>query len=135
MAGICTLAGIALPPDIEWEDEGKWVPVGVVDTVTITGAIVRQGSAMQAGRPITLVARGDQHVWLQYGQVEALRALAASNIGGAMPLVLIDGRTFQVMWRHADLGVEFSPVEYLVSADPAVQSARPYALTLRLKQV
>jgi hypothetical protein len=134
MPGTCTLGAVTLPPDIEWEDEGAWLPVSVVDTVTITGAIVRQGSAQQAGRPITLIARGDGHVWLAYSLVETLRAMAASNVATPMTLTLIDGRSFSVLWRHKDTAVEYGPVEYLVSADADVMATRPYTLTLRLMQ-
>jgi hypothetical protein len=130
-----TLDDVTLPGDIEWEDEGAWVPAAAVAAVTITGAQVLHVGALQAGRPITLVARGDQHVWLTYAQVEALRAMAASNLDTPMTLTLIDGRTFSVVFRHQDGAVEYEPVLYVVSSDTDVRDARPYTLTLRLMQV
>lgn len=135
MSGTCSLGGIDLPVDIEWSDEGGWMPTAQIVTTTITGAQIIQASAVQAGRPITLVARGDQHVWLSYDQVQTLRALAESNLSTPMSLVLIDGRTFTVVWRHQDTAVEFEPVLYSVSADSDTNDARPYTLTLRLMQV
>lgn len=135
MSGTCTLNGIALPLDIEWQDEGAWMPTAQVVTTTITGAQIVQASAVQAGRPITLVARGDQHVWLSYAEVKTLRALAESNLSTPMALVLLDGRAFTVIWRHQDTAIEFEPVRYSISTDSGVNDARPYILTLRLMQV
>ncbi len=134
MIGDCTLAGIQLPNDIEWSDEGSWMPTAQVVTTTITGAQIIQASAQQAGRPITLVGRGDQHIWVSYAAITSLRAMAASNLSTPMSLVLCDGRTFTVVWRHQDIAVEFEPVEYMVG-DAAFNATRPYALTLRLMQV
>lgn len=130
-----TLDAVTLPGDLEWEDEGAWVPAAAVMTTTITGAQILHVSALQAGRPITLVAKGDQHVWLTYAEVEALRAMAAANLSTPMTLTLIDGRSFQVVFRHQDGAVEYSPVEFLVSQNTDVRDARPYTLTLRLLQV
>lgn len=135
MSGTCTLGGVPLPIDIEWSDEGAWMPAAQVVTTSITGAQIIQASAVQSGRPITLIARGDQHVWLTYGDVTTLRAMAESNLSTPMSLVLIDGRTFTVIWRHQDTAVEFEPVRYSVSADSDTNDARPYTLTLRLMQV
>lgn len=134
MTAICTLDAVSLPADIEWDDEGAWMPVAAVDAYTITGAIVRQVSAVQAGRPITLIARGDQHVWLEYADIQVLRTMAATNLDTAMTLTLIDGRVFTVVWAHDQKAVEFEPVEYIVSDDTGFMGARPYTLTLRLKQ-
>lgn len=134
MTATCTLDALNLPADIEWDDEGNWLPVAAVDVYTITGAMVRQVSAVQAGRPITLIARGDQHVWLAYGDIQTLRAMAASNLDTPMTLTLIDGRSFTVVWAHDQKAIEFAPVEYIVSDDTGFMDARRYTLTLRLKQ-
>jgi hypothetical protein len=135
MSGTCTLGAFTLPPDIEWADEGSWLPVAQVIATTITGALVVQQSAMQAGRPITLIARGDKHVWVSYAEAIALREAAAADVGASMLLTLIDGRTFNVIWDHRDKAVEFEPVEYVVSDNDDENDARPYTLTLRLMQV
>jgi hypothetical protein len=130
-----TLDGVTLPPDLEWTDEGAWLPAAAVATVTLTGAQVVQVSALQAGRPITLEAKGDGHVWLTWAEVEALRTMAAANLDTTMVLTLVDGRTFSVVFRHQDGAVEYEPVMFSVSSNTAVRDARPYTLTLRLMQV
>jgi len=130
-----TLDAVTLPGDLEWEDEGKWVPAAAVATVTITGAQVLQVSELQAGRPITLVAKGDKHVWLSYGEVEALRVMAATNLDTPMTLTLLDGRTFQVVFRHQDGALEYDPVEFYVSSDTDARDSRPYSFTIRLMEV
>ena len=143
MSGTCTLGSVTidgttygpftLPADIEWDDEGAWMPVAQVVATSITGAQIVQVSAVQAGRPITLIARGDKHVWLAYSAISALRAAAAANLSAPMVLTLIDDRTFSVLWRHQDKAVEFGSVEYIVgNAD--FNASRPYTLTLRFMQ-
>lgn len=129
------LGGIELPGDLEWTDEYRWSPVGQQVTRTLTGALVIQASAMQSGRPITLEAKGDSHVWLARGVIDTLRS-ALTTPGATMELTLVDGRTFTVTGRHHD-GVPFEAeqVMFMATADTALRDTLPHTLTLRLMQV
>ncbi len=96
------VTSIALPPDLRWTDEFAWSPVGQVSTVTLTGALIVEEAAQQAGRPITLssVVNGSQYTAVvDRSTVEALQALAAIP-GALMVLTLADERVFNVRWRH-----------------------------------
>lgn len=133
-----TLDGIQLPPDLEWVDEFGWSPVGAIVKTALSGTLIVHEAAQAAGRPITLVARGDgrNYVWLDRATVEALR-LKAEIPDHAMQLELVDGRVFTVMFRHDESPgpVEATPVRHIASADPAIRDTFRYTLTLRLRQV
>lgn len=101
--------------DLFWQDEfaeGSDL-VGQDERVTITGALVIQSSAQQAGRRMTLVGGQDGRGY--YGcitrvEVEALRTLAATP-GEVFQITLADGRQFEAMFRR-DQGaaVEANPL-------------------------
>jgi len=58
-----TLAGIELPPYLEWEDEFSWTPVDQQTGYSVTGSLLLDISTKLAGRPITLV--GTEHLgWI-----------------------------------------------------------------------
>ena len=70
-----TLAGIVLPPYLEWEDEFSWSPVDQQTEYSITGALMLDISTKLAGRPITLV--GTEHLgWITRELLLDLQALA-----------------------------------------------------------
>lgn len=117
--GSITLQGVGGPEgsgsDLHWEDEyaaGSDL-VGQDERVTITGALVIQASAQQAGRRMTLVGgRDGNHYWgcLTRAEVEALRVLAAVP-GAVYTVTLPDGRQFQAMFRRdAGAAVEAEPL-------------------------
>lgn len=94
-----SLDNVTLPDDLDWTDEFDWQPVSQVTTPTLTGALVVEEAALQAGRPITLVSDGA--AWVTRATVKKLQALLA-KAGETMTLTLSDGRTFSVLWRRGD---------------------------------
>ena len=120
-----TLDSIALPENLHWADEYDWSPVRQNQEYTLTGALIVEEAAKQAGRPIPLTtpAGGD---WTTRSTVEALRAKLAA--GTDMTLTLHDGRSFTVRWRFEDTPLEARPVLDGL-ADP--DAAALYRITLR----
>lgn len=109
-----------LPGDLQWIDEYTEGSDLVVqeEQFTITGALVVQANAKQAGRRITLEGRMEGQVGfapLTRVQVEALRELAATP-GATFVLTLADGREFDVMFRRDPVAVEMQPMKHI--ADP-----------------
>ena len=105
-----SLAGIALPDDIQWTDEFTAWKVGQIIRPTLTGALVVQEAAMQAGRPITLQGfddGGSRYVApITLSQLNALRALEETAGGANMTLTLLGTgdttRSFTVRFRRTD---------------------------------
>jgi hypothetical protein len=129
------LGDIELPGDLEWTDEYRWSPVGQQVSRTLTGALVIQASAMQAGRPITLEAKGDNHVWLAKSVIDELRTVLAPP-GATLTLTLVDGRTFTVTGRHHEaVPFEAEQVMFMATADTGLRDMLPYTLILRLMQI
>lgn len=135
-----SLGGIELPYDIQWMDEFTAWKVGQLIRPTLTGALVVQESALQAGRPITL--RGFDDGGMRYvapvtlSTLNALRALEETAGGENLTLVLPAAgdttRTFTVRFRRTDgPAIEAVPIKYIVPAE----SADYFLATLRLIQV
>jgi len=126
---------IELPDDLFWSDETAPWAVGQSVTTTLTGALVIQEGARQAGRPITLESgRGSDDLFacVPRSTVDALLVLA--NTAGAAAMSLqIEGRApIAVRFRHTDgVAVDAAPV---IVISPFVESDW-YHLTLRLMQV
>lgn len=78
--------------------------VGQIQTVSVTGSLVFQASAQQAGRPMTLQGRreGNRVIGaITRAQLTALHAL--SQVPDATyTVVLHDGREFEARFRRAD---------------------------------
>ena len=132
-----SLAGIALPADINWGDEFSAWRVGQHVATTLTGARVVQESALQAGRPITLATlshgAGRYSAVVDLATLRQLQALESAPRTTPMVLVLpahnSGSRSFDVLWRRTDgLALEASPIKYIV---PAVD-ADLFSITLRL---
>lgn len=121
-----TLATVTLPDDLTWSDEFEWTPVAAADTRTLGGLLVREESALIAGRPITLTG-SEQHGWITRTQLLALYALAAPA-GATHLLTLPDARTFNVAFRRPALTA--APVLAWHMADQL--GSDPYVLTLNL---
>lgn len=131
-----TLDALTLPEDLQWIDEfadGSDL-VAQDERVTITGALVIQASAQQAGRKLTLQGRLESNIGfgaITRAQVTALRALAAVP-GAVYSITLADGRTFDVMFRRSDgPAVEAGPIKHIAP----VEDADFYFPTLRLLMV
>jgi hypothetical protein len=99
-----------LPADLQWIDEfsaGSDL-VAQSEQFTITGSMVVQASAQQAGRFVTLQGRAEGEnafAVLTRAQVLALRALAATP-GAIYTLTLCDGREMDVMFRRENPAIE-----------------------------
>lgn len=135
-----SIAGIELPYDIQWVDEYTAWRVGQIIRPTLTGALVVQESALQAGRPITL--RGFDDGGMRYvapitlATLDALRALEESAGGANLTLVLPAAggttRTFPVRFRRTDApAIEAVPIKYQVPAE----AGDWFLATIRLIQV
>jgi len=124
-----TLGGIALSAEHIWIDEFDWQSVERSSDYSITGALLIDEAAKQAGRPITLEGQNDQG-WVERQTLLDLYDLAAMA-GARHALELADGRTFNVTFR---------PGESAITAKPLIRLAVPtstakYIVTLRLTEV
>jgi hypothetical protein len=131
-----TLASVTLPEDLQWIDEfaaGSDL-VGQTEEVSITGALVVQASAQQAGRKLTLQGRLEGSVGfgaVPRSMVDSLRALAAVP-AAVYSITLADGRTFDVMFRRSDgPAIEADPIKHIAP----VQADDYYFPTIRLLMV
>jgi len=135
-----SLAGIELPDDLEWVDEFTAWKVGQVIRPSLTGALIVQESALQAGRPITLqsldLGNSTFAAVVTLSVLEALQAKEA--LAGAAPMSLVlptsggGTRSFNVIWRRTDgPALEARPIKFQTPAEPADL----YLITLRLIQV
>lgn len=128
-----TIGSVTLVSDLQWIDEfGQGSDlVGQQETITITGALVVQASAQQAGRLMTLqTGNSADGYWgiLTRAQVNALRTLAATP-GAVYTVTLNDGRTFSAMFRRSNTAaVAATPILFY---DPQVD-ADWYAVTINL---
>ena len=137
--GSVTLQGIGgvegSGSDLHWSDEfaaGSDL-VGQEERVTITGALVIQASAQQAGRRMTLVGGQDgSDYWgaITRAEVEALRVLAADP-GAVYRVTLPDGREFDAVFRRDGAAVEAVPI----AVRTPMESADLYIPTIRLTLV
>lgn len=126
---IFTLDTVSLDCSMKWSDEFQWNKAISKSEYSLSGALLVQSAAMQAGRPITL-AGGDDYGWVSRATVKALNLLAETP-GRQMVLTLPDTRTFNVIFRPGDLGVEAHEV-----LPRAVPLDTDYCiLTLRLTQI
>ncbi len=124
-----TLAGIALPAQLHWDDEFAWSPVGQAIDVALDGALVVEESAQQAGRPMTLRG-GVDRAWAQRATVAQLYALAAQP--AQQHTLVYRGETYTVIFDRRS----GAPVEArALWEDAEPEDTDDYELTLRLLQV
>lgn len=121
-----TLGGVTLPDDLQWTDEYAWSPVARASTYSLTGVLIVEEAAKQAGQPITL---GGEHAWVHLSILTALRALAATP-GWTGPLVLADEREFTVAFREDGV-----TAEAVVFEAPSGAQADQWRVTLALQTV
>lgn len=120
---------LTLPDDLQWTDEYAWQPIDQTAEYSVTGALIIDVGARQAGRPITLSSGGD--VWITRADVDVLRAWA-STPGQTLTLTLADARVFAVAFRHQDApALEAEPVLFMAPMD----AGDWYVLTLKLMEI
>lgn len=94
-----TLGAVTLPDGLRWVDEYQWGG-GVQAEIgySVTGALIIEESAKQAGRPITL--EGDESsAWVTRATLDALATLAGT-LGATHTLTLHDARQFTVAFSR-----------------------------------
>lgn len=135
-----SLDGVELPEDLEWADEYTAWKVGQVIRPSLTGALIVQEAAMQAGRPVTLqsldLGSGTFVAPVTLDVLNALRAREESAGAAAMVLTIPasggGSRTMSVRWRRTDgPAIEARPLAYKIPAEPGDF----FLITLRLFQV
>jgi hypothetical protein len=119
---MASLGAVTLPDDAVWTDEFGWSAVARSEEYSLTGALIVQVGARQAGRPITVDAG-----WLTRSVLLALETLAAAP-DATYTLVLPQG-THTVRFRDPPFAVK--PIRLL--ADPA--STDRYEVTINLIKV
>lgn len=119
---------IDLPDDLQWTDEYAWSPVEQAEEYAVTGALVVDVAARQAGRPITY--EGSDTVWVSRATVAALRSLAAVP-GQEMVLTNAESGVFNVIFNHRAGAIEARPVLFSAPLDAADQ----YVITLRFLEI
>ena len=119
---------IDLPNDLQWVDEFAWQPVEQATQYSLTGALIVEAAAKQAGRPITLTG-GDDFGWAARSVVAAL--LTAAAIPGQQFVLTLRGVPYDVIFDHARTPVDARlVVDY---SDP--DGTDPYVVTLRFLEV
>lgn len=134
-----TLDTITLPGDLFWSDEFTAWKVGQLQRVSVTGALVVNESALQAGRPITLETTQSGNVYVAAITLPVLLDLQAlESQARTLPMVLtVPGhnggtRSFNVLFNRASgKAIEARPVLF---ASPYIDGDY-FAITLRLIQV
>ena len=125
---------ITLPEDLQWGDEFQWSPVGMVTSISLTGALIIEEAAQLSGRPITLKSTrsGRYYVAPVYRSVvNALRDLSVTT-NVTMQLTLSDARVFSVRWRHdAGPAFEATPIRLIAPHEDGDY----YEITLKFRQV
>ena len=90
-----TLAGINLS-DAIWEDEFAYTPVDQNVRYTLGGKPIIETAVRNSGRPITLRCQ-----WVSLAGLRQLELLR-DQPNTVMDLVMPDGRSFVVAFRHSD---------------------------------
>lgn len=93
---------IALPNDLLWVDEFKWVPAVQNRSYSLTGSLIVESALKLAGRPITLEGKADM-AWVSRTTLAALRVWAALP-NQAMTLTFTyptDTRSFSVVFDQS----------------------------------
>lgn len=99
------LDGISLPNDFYWEDEVTWNKVVSETSYGSTGSLFIQQSEKKDGRYITLTGDNDSSCHITRDKLLLLQE-KKDTLGLEMLLELPDGRTFNVVFRHAEDPIE-----------------------------
>jgi hypothetical protein len=119
---------LTLPDDLLWPDEYEWQAVEQRTQYTITGALIVEASAKQAGRAITLQG-GVDYAWIERTALETLRTWAGYA-----------AETFVLSYRGASFDVAFDHPRGAIAAAAVIDYCDPegtdyYAVTLRFIEV
>jgi hypothetical protein len=104
-------ATVTIPDDALWVDEFTWAPVEQRREFTVTGALVVDVAARQAGRPITLRGGRDGRMaygCMTYSDLATLKTWAA--IPGARPTLTLRGVSRTVVFDHTQAAITATPV-------------------------
>lgn len=112
------LQSLTLSHDLIWTDEHAWSPAVANLEYSLTGALLLEYGARQAGRPITLQPPDASMAWHSRSLVDQLLVWSRTP-GQQYLLTLDDGRSFNVLFRHHEApALEAKPVTGLASAGP-----------------
>jgi len=107
---------IELPGDLFWSDEYGWAGATQSFTRSVSGALIIQSAAKQAGRPITLEPP-QNGAWMTRADL-ALAQAWADTPDKQMTLTL-QGGNYSVMFRQdGGLPVEAKPVMFFADPQP-----------------
>lgn len=106
---------VELTEDLYWVDEFTWSPVTQSVEKTITGALIIQAAAQQAGRPITLQPEDSRSGWTTYGVIAQLKTWAA--VAGKELTLTLRGVDYTVIFRHQDGALGAEPVVFFSDRD------------------
>lgn len=120
---------IALPDDIQWQDELEWSAVAqAAPQRTLSGGLVIQQGVKQNGRPVTLA--GD---WAWHKKADLLRLREWGDVPElVMTLAHPDGRSFDVIFRLHEK--QFAKAEAVAFCAPETDET-PYLATINLMTV
>ena len=121
------LNNIALPNDLEWQDEFTWSPIQQRTERTLTGKLFIEEGTRIKGRPFTL-AGAENAAWIKKGTLDQLIALATANNNMALEY---HGTNYTVRFRHGETPIEARQVLRTAAPD---QDTR-YTFTIRLMEV
>lgn len=123
--GVTTLT---LPDDLGWPDEYTWQPVEQRSEYSLTGSLIVEAAAKQAGRPITLAAT-DTAAWMSRADVGQIAAWVA--LAGITLTLALRGATYSVIFDHQRGAMTATPlVDY---SDP--DATDHYVVELRFLKV
>lgn len=120
---------LLLPDDLLWTDEHAWTQAASRIEYLLTGALLVESAARQAGRPITLTGPSDM-AWVRRSLVNTLHSWAQAP-NERFTLELSDGRIYTVAFRHHESALEAEPVLGFPARGPDDR----YRLSLRLIEV
>lgn len=120
MSECITLGDVDLPVSLEWPNRVTDWRIGQDVQTSVTGALVIQEAARQAGRPITLATGNSGKSWwgaVRWSTVVALQALV--DAGGTYTLsiptaVEDDPQVFTVRFDHAGPAIEARAIPHIV---------------------
>lgn len=125
-----TLNGIALPSDLEWQDEFDWQPVASSSERSLTGKLLIEEAPLANGRPMTLYG-GENAAWVTRSTLDQISALASTP--AATMTLDYHGTPYTVMWRRSEQPIEARQVMRL--QNPGSEADHKYTITLRLMEV
>lgn len=119
-----TLGGLTLPQGLHWSDEFAWNAFSMLTEYSLTGSLVVDIAAKQAGRPITLT--GDENfTWITRADINALQAILNTCTVTGTTLTLHDDRSFTVVpYISSSSGITggalvVSPIPLVLGSGPA----------------